>query len=877
MANRIDLANKAEVDALRLELRNALNGFAVLPYRISDGPPTDAPEDGQLPTIDTTNSRLYIRTNGAWRYTELGDADLGLTAEQLAALASVPAKADQDVVDAALALKADQEAVTTALATKVNSSTYTAGLALKADQTAVDTALTLKADLIDGKVAPAQMPAIAISDVTTVDSEAEMLALTAQVGDVAKRPDLDGGPAFMLAAEPATTLENWVRIAGDFATADDVAAVALSQAQLDLIAEVPEKVDRAHVALNLRQFGAFGTGVADDSAAIKAAQDALTSGMTLFIPKGSYRFAATNASGTAALALTGLSNVGVIFEPGAEILMDNLNESGAGTTHGISVKGAGDNISIVNGRVRWNVPPNTRSQGEAFRFLGYPSDSAPVGGWTGSTGKLQNIQLINCTAIRAPQTGAIFMGCSDVRVVNFRVESTRADALHFNACRRVNVNGHTAIDSGDDGIAFVTYYDPSALYSSQNGPFRQPSLGEWSNTNSQATGIVVKGGTANGLRLSGALNVTVTNLNVNGKGDSGFAIDSAVANGSTFNWTYLASRGVSINNVTVDNTPIGFKVVSQNVNSSSDDAYWRFGVRIDGVTVRNATNWSARTNGDGSALSVVAGIQVNNLRVSAGALGNGVGFSALRDSSIENVWMESTNNRPLQILGQDAAGTTLVGMPRHNLLVDNIHNEGGSITFQDINGLSVGRIRSRHAGASGTSFIRVKNAEVDGIRVSTPNRLNTGTTRGLHLQKVASLHIAEVFLDHDANNATTWRSLEIGGGDAGDVAADELRIEKFVYSNTLNQAGSDMTVQGGSYAPKNYYVRHQVLNGGEVTPAWRFGTLGTFAPVQGGGVATVARPSAALCGAGTQIFDTTLNKPIWSTGAAWVDATGATV
>lgn len=138
MPDRIDLANKAEVDALRLELRNALNGFSVLPYRVSDGPPTDAPEDGHLPTIDTTNSRLYIRANGAWRYTELGDADLGLTAEQLAALASVASKADQNAVDEALALKADQDDVATALATKVNSSTYTAGLANKADKTALD-------------------------------------------------------------------------------------------------------------------------------------------------------------------------------------------------------------------------------------------------------------------------------------------------------------------------------------------------------------------------------------------------------------------------------------------------------------------------------------------------------------------------------------------------------------------------------------------------------------------------------------------------------------------------------------------------------------------------------------------------------------------
>jgi len=40
---------------------------------------------------------------------------------------------------------------------------------------------------------------------------------------------------------------------------------------------------------------------------------------------------------------------------------------------------------------------------------------------------------------------------------------------------------------------------------------------------------------------------------------------------------------------------------------------------------------------------------------------------------------------------------------------------------------------------------------------------------------------------------------------------------------------------------------------------------------------TAARPTASTVGKGVLFFDDTLNKPIWSTGAAWVDATGATV
>lgn len=40
------------------------------------------------------------------------------------------------------------------------------------------------------------------------------------------------------------------------------------------------------------------------------------------------------------------------------------------------------------------------------------------------------------------------------------------------------------------------------------------------------------------------------------------------------------------------------------------------------------------------------------------------------------------------------------------------------------------------------------------------------------------------------------------------------------------------------------------------------------------GIATANRPDPAVVGSGTQIFDSTLNKPLWSDGTAWRDATG---
>lgn len=58
-----------------------------------------------------------------------------------------------------------------------------------------------------GKILASVLPALAITDIFEVGSQAAMLALTAQVGDIAIRTDLS--KTFGLAAEPASTLANW--------------------------------------------------------------------------------------------------------------------------------------------------------------------------------------------------------------------------------------------------------------------------------------------------------------------------------------------------------------------------------------------------------------------------------------------------------------------------------------------------------------------------------------------------------------------------------------------------------------------------------------------------------------------------------------------
>jgi hypothetical protein len=71
-----------------------------------------------------------------------------------------------------------------------------------------------------GKLPLSQLPATAITDTSVVNSQAEMLALTAQTGDVAVR--LDVSKTFILKGADATVLANWQELVSPPATVQSV-------------------------------------------------------------------------------------------------------------------------------------------------------------------------------------------------------------------------------------------------------------------------------------------------------------------------------------------------------------------------------------------------------------------------------------------------------------------------------------------------------------------------------------------------------------------------------------------------------------------------------------------------------------------------------
>jgi hypothetical protein len=219
--------------------------------------------------------------------------------------------------------------------------------------------------------------------------------------------------------------------------------------------------------------------------------------------------------------------------------------------------------------------------GDAFRFEGFPDETKCI----------SNVRFIHCSAENSPQVGCIFMGCSDIEVQDFHITRTWADGLHFNACRRIHVDGVTGIETGDDTLSFVTYEDDKALdtYTGYPGAFARADFGPFNSNDSSATNISAKGGAANGVRLAGAMNVTVSNVTVEGK-LRGVIADCGKKDEPRHSWSWIASRGITVSNVVAIGCTSGFYVENFNQPMTGDDKWWRFDIELSNFTARNCKN-----------------------------------------------------------------------------------------------------------------------------------------------------------------------------------------------------------------------------------------------------------------------------------------------
>jgi hypothetical protein len=343
------------------------------------------------------------------------------------------------------------------------------------------------------------------------------------------------------------------------------------------------------------------------------------------------------------------------------LVIDNLDpETGMGTSHGIFVRGPASAIALRNVKIRWVTRP-PRSLGDGIRILGYPTDvAAPPAGWTGPPAPVTDVHLADCEIQFSPQAGAILVGVSDFTIAGLRVRQTSADGLHFNACRRGNIDGLTAIDNGDDGLALVTEYSDAPSFDQAAQTFAFPTLTEWSNTDFTITNVNVADGRANGVRFGGANRAGLRGLTVTRKQTgAGVIVDSAAVIGPDTAWQYVASQGLRLSQIAVDHCDIGVQVLAR-PSATVDPRFTDFGVDITDATLRDCSNWSVRA--ESLTEQRMTGLRVDTCTVEATSVTGGNGGVGLGDTQGVHLGdISITHAQPVIAFSATGTGQLTVG------------------------------------------------------------------------------------------------------------------------------------------------------------------------------------------------------------------------
>jgi hypothetical protein len=164
----------------------------------------------------------------------------------------------------------------------------------------------------NAKIPSNQLPALAVTETHVVASEAQMLALTAQTGDVAVRTDIKEN--FILKQEPASTLANWIMLE----TPTDV--VTSVNGQLGAVTVELEKTDT--------NSGDFVTGIT-------------VSGMEITVTKGNetHLDVETTGSGNAITSIT-VDDHTITYNKGTTFVEGNTNTGIVAGTYSVLTVGA---------------------------------------------------------------------------------------------------------------------------------------------------------------------------------------------------------------------------------------------------------------------------------------------------------------------------------------------------------------------------------------------------------------------------------------------------------------------------------------------------------------------------------------------------------
>ena len=347
----------------------------------------------------------------------------------------------------------------------------------------------------------------------------------------------------------------------------------------------------------------------------------------------------------------------------------------------------------------------------------------------------------------------------------------------------MTVDGVTGEETGDDTLAFVTYYAPE--FTGKTGTvFSLPDLGEWNNSNSSAANIRSAGGRANGIRIAGAKDLKISNVEVEGK-SSGIIVDAGAV-GARHKWQYLAGRGIEIRDVKLRNCDTGFYVWQFNAGLD-DPRFAGFDVKCENFAISGCRN-------DSVHLSGVSGVRLKNFRTD----GCRWRFRTFRDCAVEQAAIAEA---PFLLIGDDAPvkPEESARLAANRTRLDGVALTGGMLEIQKCRGLDLRKVDITGTPAGAVFVRQTFDSSFREFKLAGINRENKPGTFAIRLLQSRGLQWNQVEVTAAHPLAAVF---EIGGGNAklrsGDITVENLAA--------VPEPTPPVRFQGGPFAPENCTV-----------------------------------------------------------------------
>jgi hypothetical protein len=261
----------------------------------------------------------------------------------------------------------------------------------------------------------------------------------------------------------------------------------------------------------------------------------------------------------------------------------------------------------------------------------------------------------------------------------------------------------------------MTYEDDKAAdsYSGAPGSYALAGYGEFNSNGSTATNIYAKGGTANGVRFGGAINVALSNVVVEGKMRA-IISDCGKKDPPKASWSWLANRQITITNVVAINCMTAFYVWNYNNSPlTGDDKWWRHDIQISNLIAKDCT-------ADSIYIADAAGVAVRGVK----AENRRIRILRARDCTLDGIDLKKGE---MIVEGQPEASTTQPS-PALDVELRNLHIDCGFLDIRNCRGVTCSGVRITHPTGEGPSASNVFNSRLDGISVADPASPTTSST-----------------------------------------------------------------------------------------------------------------------------------------------------